>query len=127
VQLPWQAMLIAFYAEACWGLGLVIWVTLMQRVVPSEMLGRVKSVDWLVSSGFTPISFALTGPFAAWLGAETVLIAGGLGGMALTVAFYFLPGMRDTEREGHPAQVVLSEATEPDLEEERLAARTTAV
>jgi MFS family permease len=45
VQLPWHAMLIALYAEACWGLGLVIWVTLMQRVVPSELLGRVKSVD----------------------------------------------------------------------------------
>jgi DHA3 family tetracycline resistance protein-like MFS transporter len=108
VQLPWQAMLIAFYAEACLGSGLVIWVTLMQRVVPSELLGRVKSVDWLVSSGFTPISFAVVGPLAAWLGAEPVLAGAGIGGAVLTAAFYFLPGMRNTETRGHPEYVDLS-------------------
>jgi MFS family permease len=126
-QVPWHAMVIALYAEACWGAGLIVWVTLMQRVVPTELLGRVKSVDWLVSSGFTPISFALTGPAAAWLGAEPVLIIGGLGGMVLTVGFYFLPGMRDTEREEHPSRVLLSEPEQPELSEETLAARTTAV
>jgi hypothetical protein len=99
----------------------------MQRVVPTELLGRVKSLDWLVSNGFVPISFALTGPAAAWLGAEPVLIIGGVSGTVLTVGFFFLPGMRDTEREGHPAQVVLSDVQEPDPEEERLAARSTAV
>jgi transmembrane secretion effector len=108
VRLPWHAMLIAFYAEACWGLGLIIWVTLMQRVVPSELLGRVKSVDWLVSSGFTPISFAVVGPLAAWLGAEPVLAGAGIGGALLTAAFYFLPGMRNTETPGHPEYVDLS-------------------
>jgi hypothetical protein len=108
VQLPWQAMLIAFYAEACLGSGLVIWVTLMQRVVPSELLGRVKSVDWLVSSGFTPISFAVVGPLAAWLGAEPVLAGAGIGGAVLTAAYYFLPGMRNTETRGHPEYVDLS-------------------
>lgn len=105
---PWHAMVILFYAEACWGLGLVIWVTLMQRVVPSELLGRVKSVDWLVSSGFTPISFAVVGPLAAWLGAEPVLAGAGIGGALLTAAFYFLPGMRNTEIPGHPEYVDLS-------------------
>ena len=108
VQLPWQAMLVAFYAEACLGSGLVIWVTLMQRVVPSELLGRVKSVDWLVSFGFTPISFAVVGPLAAWLGAEPVLAGAGIGGAVLTAAFYFLPGMRNTETPGHPEYVDLS-------------------
>jgi len=108
VQLPWQAMLVAFYAEACLGSGLVIWVTLMQRVVPSELLGRVKSVDWLVSSGFTPISFAVVGPLAAWLGAEPVLAGAGIGGAVLTAAFYFLPGMRNTETPGHSEYVDLS-------------------
>jgi MFS family permease len=126
-QVPWQAMLVAFYAEACFGAGLIVWVTLMQRVVPTELLGRVKSLDWLVSNGFVPISFALTGPAAAWLGAEPVLIIGGVSGTALTVGFFFLPGMRDTERGGHPARVVLSDVQEPDPEEERLAARSTAV
>ena len=119
VQLPWQAMLIAFYAEACFGLGLVIWVTLMQRVVPSELLGRVKSVDWLVSSGFTPISFAVVGPLAAWLGAEPVLAGAGIGGALLTAAFYFLPGMRNTEIPSHPEYVDLSGRQPEPLPAER--------
>ncbi len=105
---PWHAMLVAFYAETCWTLGLLIWVTLMQRVVPTELLGRVKSLDWLVSTGLVPVSFALTGPAAAWLGAETVLVGAGIGGAALTIVFYCLPGMRDSERAGSPSHVVLS-------------------
>jgi MFS family permease len=107
---PWQAMAIAFVGEACWAAGLLVWVTLMQRVVPAQLLGRVKSVDWLVSTGLVPVSYAVTGPAAAWLGVKPVLFGAGIGAAALTVLFYFVPGMRDTEREGHAAHVVLSEA-----------------
>jgi hypothetical protein len=35
---------------------------LMYTLVPAEMLGLVSSVDWFVSIGLTPLSFALTGP-----------------------------------------------------------------
>jgi hypothetical protein len=59
------------------------------------------------------------------LGAEPVLIAGGLAGTALTVAF-FLHGMRDTESDDHPDRVVLSEPEQLESEE-ALAARTPAV
>ncbi len=118
-QVPWQAMLVAFYAEALFGPGLVIWVTLMQRAVPSELLGRVKSVDWMVSSGFAPISFAVVGPLAAWLGAETVLAAAGIGGALLTGAFYFLPGMRNTEIPSHPEYVDLSGSQPEPMPAER--------
>jgi hypothetical protein len=106
---PWQAMVVSFVGEACWAAGLLVWVTLMQRVVPAELLGRVKSIDWLVSTGLVPVSFAVTGPMAAWLGVETVMLGAGLCSALLTVVFLFLPGMRDTELEGSPDQVVLSE------------------
>jgi DHA3 family tetracycline resistance protein-like MFS transporter len=107
--LPWHAMAVSFVGEACWTAGLLVWLTLMQRVVPPELLGRVKSLDWLISIGLVPVSFAVTGPIAAWLGVETVMLAAGIGASALTALFFFLPGMRDTEHEGHPAHVVLSE------------------
>jgi hypothetical protein len=114
--LPWQAMLISFAGEACWAAGLIVWVTLMQRMVPPELLGRVKSVDWLISTGLVPLSFAVTGPLAAWLGAENVLLGAGLTASVLTGAFYFLPGMRDTETPGHMSRVILSEPSEQDRE-----------
>jgi Transmembrane secretion effector len=106
---PWQAMVVSFAGEACWAAGLLVWVTLMQRVVPAELLGRVKSIDWLVSIGLVPVSFAVTGPVAAWLGVETVMLGAGISSAVLTLLFFFLHGMRDTEHEGSPDQVVLSE------------------
>jgi transmembrane secretion effector len=108
-QVPWQAMVVAFFGEACWTAGLLVWQTLMQRVVPAELLGRVKSVDWLISIGLVPASFAVTGPIAGVFGVEAVMLAAGIGASILTVLFYFLPGMRDTETPGHTSRVILSE------------------
>jgi DHA3 family tetracycline resistance protein-like MFS transporter len=106
-RVPWHAMVIAVYAEACWTVGLLVWVTLLQRLVPPELRGRVKSLDWLLSTGLAPISFVLCGPAAAWLGVDTVLQICGLGSVALTVGFYLLPGMRETEQDGSESRVVL--------------------
>jgi Transmembrane secretion effector len=108
-EVPWQAMVVAFFGEACWAAGLLVWQTLMQRVVPAELLGRVKSVDWLISTGLVPASFAVTGPIAGVFGVEAVMLAAGIGASLLTVLFYFLPGMRDTETPGHTSRVILSE------------------
>jgi DHA3 family tetracycline resistance protein-like MFS transporter len=105
----WQAMVVAAYAEACWTAGELVWVTMLQRLVPRDLLGRVRSLDWLLSSGLAPLSFALCGPVAVWLGVDFVLAVAGVAAFGLTVGFYFLPGMRDTELDGHEARVVLRE------------------
>ncbi len=109
---PWQAMAISFAGEGCWAGGLIVWVTLMQRVVPAELLGRVKSVDWLLSLGLAPLSFAVTGPLAGWIGVRPVLVIAGTAASVLTALFYFLPGMRDTETPGNTSRVILSEPLE---------------
>jgi MFS family permease len=113
-QVPWHAMLVAFAGEACWTAGLLVWITLMQRVVPPELLGRVKSVDWLISIGLVPASFAVTGPIAGVFGAEAVMLVAGIGASMLTIACFFIPGMRDTETPGHPSRVILSEPQEAE-------------
>ena len=113
---PWHAMAISFAGEGCWAAGLIVWVTLMQRVVPAELLGRVKSVDWLLSLGLVPLSFAVTGPVAGWIGVKPVLLIAGIAASALTALFYFLPGMRDTETPGHTSRVILSEPTRDELQ-----------
>jgi hypothetical protein len=50
-----------------------------------------------VSIGLTPLSFALTGPIAEALGARATLAGAGVLGL-LTVAFLYIPGVRDPER-----------------------------
>jgi len=96
----WQAMLVSLVAEGSLTLLMVIWVTLIQRLVPSEMLGRVSSLDWMISTAGVPLSFALVGPAGSAFGVDETLIAAGILGASLTIAFMFIPGARAPERDG---------------------------
>jgi DHA3 family tetracycline resistance protein-like MFS transporter len=94
---PWQAMAIAFAGGGSLAVGMIVWGTLMHKLVPVALQGRVRSVDWLVSIGLVPVSFAITGPIAGLIGVSTTLVgAGVLGGIA-TVVFMLVPGLYDTE------------------------------
>src|SRR5438876_2961948 len=74
----WQAMIVSFFSVAGLVGGGVVWTTLLQRSVPGAMIGRVSSLDWLLSLGLAPISYALTGPVADVLGPKTTLFRAGL-------------------------------------------------
>lgn len=86
----WQLMALAFAHGALITTGLVIWAALEQTRVPREMRARVTSVDWFVSIGFAPLSFALTGPAAAAMGAETTLIVAGVVPAVVTALMYLV-------------------------------------
>jgi DHA3 family tetracycline resistance protein-like MFS transporter len=96
-RVPWQAMIACFLFNALETAGTIVWATTKHRLVPRRLLGRVSSLDWFISTGLLPVSFALTGPVAALIGSRTTLIAAGLLGAAVTLAFLFLPGMRAIE------------------------------
>lgn len=79
--------------------GEVIWFSLVRLRVPAELLGRVSSIDWLVSFGLLPVSFALCGPIAGQVGARTTLIgAGVLAGVAFLVIYVAVPGLSEPRR-----------------------------
>ena len=94
----WPLVVSSAVAAGASAAGLVVWSTLMQREVPGQLLGRVTSLDWLVSLSLTPVSFALTGPIASAVGIRQTLVGAGVLGAGITIAFLFLPGMRDLER-----------------------------
>ena len=96
----WQAAAVAFVSESCITALIVIWFTLLQRLVPAHLLGRVSSLDWMISIGGVPLSFAVVGPAAAAFGVDATLIGAGLIGAAITIAFMFYPGARAPERDG---------------------------
>ena len=93
----WQLMLASLAFNALETAGTIVWATAKQRHVPPELLGRVSSLDWLISIGLLPLSFALTGPVSGAIGAQATLIAGGVIGGAVTLAALLLPGMRSVE------------------------------
>jgi MFS family permease len=97
VQATWQALVIALVAEAALTAGILVWNTLVQRAVPMELLGRVRSLDSFAAFALTPLAMAVIGPAADVFGVRPVLAACGIVASMLTVAAFLLPGMRDTE------------------------------
>jgi MFS family permease len=93
----WQLMAASLAFNALETAGTIVWATAKQRHVPTALLGRVSSLDWLISIGLLPLSFALTGPVSGAIGAQTTLIGAGVLGAVVTFAALLLPGMRDVE------------------------------
>jgi hypothetical protein len=62
------------------------------------MLGRVSSVDWMISFGLVPVSLALAGPAAAAFGVTETMIGAGVLSGAVFIAFLAVPGVRQRER-----------------------------
>jgi hypothetical protein len=80
---------------------MVVWGTLMSSRVPPELRGRVHSLDWFVSIGLTPVSFALTGPVSKAIGIDTTLVLAGVLPGIVCVVLYVVAGLRRDE-DRHP-------------------------
>jgi MFS family permease len=93
----WQLMLVSLAFNALETAGTIVWATAKQHHVPPELLGRVSSLDWLISIGLLPLSFALTGPVSSAIGVQATLIGAGAIGAVVTFGALLLPGMRAVE------------------------------
>ena len=80
----WQLMVACLAFNALEAAGTIVWATIKQRHVPGSMLGRVSSLDWLVSIALMPLSFALTAPVAAVVGVRATLVGAAVLGAAVT-------------------------------------------
>ena len=94
-----SAPVIACLASACLGFGLgafgIIWVTLMQELVPQDMLGRVSSIDQLGAWSLLPIGFALTGIATDHIGPAAVFLLAGAMNVVLAIIALLVPDIRD--------------------------------
>jgi MFS family permease len=93
----WQLMLACLVFNGLETAGTIVWATAKHRHVPPDMLGRVSSLDWLISIGLLPLSFALTGPVSGAIGVRATLIGAGVLGAAVTFAALFIRGVRSVE------------------------------
>jgi hypothetical protein len=91
----WQAMVVAFFILGFVTAGEIVWSTVQQTLVPRELLGRVASVDWFVSSSLIPVSFIVVGPLAEGVGADVALVGAGVLGAAGFIVFLLIPGTHD--------------------------------
>ncbi|GGP83968.1 MFS transporter [Streptomyces melanogenes] len=80
------------------------WQTALHKNVPSEVLSRVSSFDWLGAYAFEPIGYALAGPVAALVGISTTLVAGGSVVALGTTAVLMVPEVRQLQLEKDPVE-----------------------
>ena len=79
------------------GAGMVIWGTLLQRRVPTQMLGRVSSLDFFVSLAFMPVSFAIVGPLSKVVSMQTIFLVAGIAPVLLAAVAMYAARMRQDE------------------------------
>jgi Transmembrane secretion effector len=84
------------------GLGLAfgntIWLTMVQEMVPTNVMGRVFSLDTVISQGLLPVSIAVSGPVVGWAGPGTALVLGGALSAGATAIALTRPGALDLDR-----------------------------
>jgi MFS family permease len=72
----------------------VLWFTAMAREIPPEALSRATSFDYMGSFASFPLSLVLAGALADAVGAQEVLVAGGVLSCAVVLAGLCVPGVR---------------------------------
>ncbi len=93
----WQLMLTSFFMLGLFSIGIIVWATLMHKLVPAGLLGRVSALDFAVSMSLLPVSLGLAGPLAEVVGADMTLIGAGFLGAILILVFLLVPGVREAE------------------------------
>lgn len=74
----WVATILAGLLWAAATYGNILWLATIQEAVPPELLGRVTSLDWLVSLTLAPLGILAGGALASAAGVRTALVAGGV-------------------------------------------------
>jgi MFS family permease len=93
----WVMALCGAFWGAAMAFGMIVWTTRMATRVPVRLRGRVNSVDWFVSIGLAPLSFALTAPVADAIGVRETLLVAAIVPAVATFGLLFLTGMRAEE------------------------------
>jgi hypothetical protein len=71
------------------------------------MLGRVSSIDWVISIALLPLSYAIAAPAAHAFGAQRTLVIAGVLGALVTLTFLYLPGLRAVQWAARPEPVAV--------------------
>jgi MFS family permease len=79
--------IVAFIGGIGNAIGNAIWFTLMHKHVPRHILGRVTSIDWMVSLSLWPVAAFFSGLIANAVGARATLVGAGVTGVAVCVLF----------------------------------------
>lgn len=75
----------------------ILWITVMQEIVPDEKLGRVSSIDQLGGYGLWPVGFAIAGLIADHISPSWVFIGAGVLNLGLYSLALCMHSIRNQE------------------------------
>jgi MFS family permease len=93
---PWYelALGLAVVRGLCVGFGVAVWETMLQELVPANLLGRVVSLDFFGSFGLMPIGLAVWGAVAGLAAPGPLIALGALASGALLALTLTRPWLR---------------------------------
>jgi hypothetical protein len=91
---------LSFAMGVGFALGNTLWMTTLQRNVPTDTLSRISSFDWLGSTALNPIGYALIGPIAATIGTSETLAIAAVLNVAVCVSVVLVPSVRNIRMTG---------------------------
>ena len=92
---PWVLYGAYLIGGFSWEPFTVYWASALQTQIRPDRLARVSSVDWMASFALMPLGLALTGPLAAQVGRDAVLVGAIVAAVVLTLGVLRVPGVRD--------------------------------
>ena len=96
LSVAWVPGAVALFGLAFVPVGVtnVVGMTMMQRLVPDDLLGRVTALLGSTSTAIMPLGSLLGGAAGEALGAETVMMVGGIGLLWIVVYIALVPSLR---------------------------------
>lgn len=96
---PWfeLAALFALFRGFCVGFGVAMWETMLQEMVPLQLLSRVVSLDFFGSFGLMPVGLAFAAAVAGVASAGTIIATGALVSAAMIALTMTRPWLRAVE------------------------------
>jgi DHA3 family tetracycline resistance protein-like MFS transporter len=96
---PWYelAAVFALLRGFCLGFGVAIWETMLQQLVPENMLSRVVSLDFFGSFGLMPIGLAFAAAVASLASPGTIIAGGALISAGMIAITLTRPWLREVE------------------------------
>ncbi|MFX1567404.1 MAG: MFS transporter [Promethearchaeota archaeon] len=71
-----------------------IYLTIMQKKVPADKMGRLSSLDWAISSAISPIAPIITGPLSVMIGVTPLFLICSVLGMIITLIIWRIAHVR---------------------------------
>jgi len=93
---PWFAVaaVFALIRGFCVGFGVALWETMLQELVPVQLLSRVVSLDFFGSFGLMPVGLAFAAAVAGLASPGTIIAAGALVSAAMVAVTMTRPWLR---------------------------------